>query len=281
LFAIVPHKLSSSQLPLSCFIASPSNPLLRFQELIQAADMGVPQTLESKETYGMGVEEVAPRIESSRKYLKTVDLPTDLKELCRNENELCTIWALVGECDKNPTYMKKSCAPACQSCDYLFIESRCPLDPDAPDAWGPGDLDEMFRRLSSEPYLSEYDVQVLSSPDSTEAPWVLTMDNVVSEVEAKALIELGAVEGYKRSSDVGKLRADGTHEKSVNSGRTSTNAWCQHDCYVDDTAQIVVHRLSNITGIEEPNSEFLQLLKYEPGQFYQVHHDYIGYHIKR
>jgi len=48
------------------------------------------------------------------------------------------------------------------------------------------------------------------------------MDDVVSAEEAERLIELGAVEGYARSADLGKMRADGTHEKDVNTGRTST-----------------------------------------------------------
>ncbi len=80
----------------------------------------------------------------------------------------------------------------------------------------------------------------------------------------------GRIEGYERSADVGKLKADGTYESSINNGRTSTNAWCQHDCYKDEVALAVVERLSNITGINETNSEYLQLLRYEEGQRYQV-----------
>lgn len=116
------------------------------------------------------------------------------------------------------------------------------MDPDAPDSWGPGDLDKMFRRLSTEPYLSLYDTKILSSPDSTGGPWVITMENVVNETEAERLIELGAIEGYARSADVGKMKADGTFESNVNSGRTSTNTWCKNDCYANETAKVVVNR---------------------------------------
>ena len=48
------------------------------------------------------------------------------------------------------------------------------------------------------------------------------ISDVVSEEEAEQLIELGAVEGYTRSTDVGKMKADGTTESKVSSGRTST-----------------------------------------------------------
>jgi prolyl 4-hydroxylase len=143
----------------------------------------------------------------------------------------------------------------------LGIEGRCPLDPNAPNAWESGDLDRMFEKLSSEPYLSDYDVHILSSPNTTGGPWIITMENVVSEEEAERLIQLGAKMGYKRSKDIGKVKADGTTQEDISSGRTSTNAWCTGACYKDDKAQDVIQRLSNITGILEVNSEYLQLLK--------------------
>lgn len=156
--------------------------------------------------------------------------------------------------------MKINCSPVCKSCDYLSIEGRCPIDPNAPSAWEDEDLDRMFEKLTQEPYFSEYSVEVLSSP-ATGGPWVVTMDNVVSAEEAERLIELGAGEGYERSTDVGKMKVDGTTERKVSTGRTSTNAWCQHECYEDSAARAVVDRLSNLTGIDEINSEYLQLLK--------------------
>jgi len=177
--------------------------------------------------------------------------------------------------------MKRQCGPSCKSCEYLSFEKRCPRDLSAPDTWGPGDLDAMFVRLSNEPYVSQYDTKILSSPNTTGGPWVITMENVVSEEEAEHMIELGGIEGYKRSSDVGELKADGSFDSNVNSGRTSTNAWCEKDCLKNETATIVARRLSQITGINETNSEWLQLLRYEEGQHYQVHHDYIAFHKER
>lgn len=94
----------------------------------------------------------------------------------------------------------------------LSVEGRCPLDPDAPVAWEKGDLNKMFEQLTQEPYLSEYGVEILSSP-ATNGPWVITMENVVSEDEALRLIELGSEEGYERSTDVGKMKMDGTTER--------------------------------------------------------------------
>lgn len=152
-----------------------------------------------------------------------------------------------------------------------------------PDVWSPGDLDKMFRKLSSEPYKTKYDVKVLSSPDGERrGPWALTMENFVSDEEADRLIELGASEGYVRSTDVGEMLPDGTSESTVSKGRTSTNAWCSSDeCLDDEVVVSVTNRISNITGIPTVNSEDLQLLRYKPGQKYTRHHDYIEYEVDR
>ena len=141
-------------------------------------------------------------------------------------------------------------------CDNLMIEKRCPIDPDAKPAWEPGSLNAMFEHLISEPIASKYPVTILSRD-----PWVVTLDEVVSEEEAKRLIELGGLEGYKRSEDVGGKNPDGTYGSIVSTGRTSSNAWCNQECYKDPMAVKVVDRLSELTLINETNSEFLQLLR--------------------
>lgn len=35
---------------------------------------------------------------------------------CQNENEMCLFWASHGECENNPTYMKKACMLVCKAC---------------------------------------------------------------------------------------------------------------------------------------------------------------------
>lgn len=39
--------------------------------------------------------------------------------------------------------------------------------------------------------------------------------------------------------------------------------------------QKTLGKIEKLTGVPDANSEYLQLLKYEKGQFYRVHHDYI------
>lgn len=176
--------------------------------------------------------------------------------------------------------MKRNCAPACQSCDYLSTETRCPIDPNAPKAWDEGDLDRMFEKLTQEPYLSAHSVEILSSP-ATNGPWVITMENFVSPAEAERLIELGSELGYERSKGMARIRPDGTPEHVVSEARTSSHTWCRYGCDEDSISRGVIGRLSNVTGIDEMNSEYLQLLQYEPGQYYTSHHGKCSFTLER
>lgn len=258
------------------------------------SDMGLLQSLDADHR-----DEIYQRIRDARRYLQEVVMTENKYEkvrgTCQNAHADCTYWAILGECDNNPGYMTVHCAPACQSCDKLHVDLRCPMDSTMPNALErPGDLNAMFERILSE-YQDEYGITVLSRPDYApgDGPdtanityyvggiWILQMDKVLTDHEADRLIELGAAEGYERSSDVGEELEDGTHEKNVNDGRTSTNAWCLNDCLTDPITERVLHRIENITGIPQPNYENLQLLRYEESQFYNVHNDFIDYQVDR
>jgi len=244
------------------------------------SEFGVSQTLGNEEFHSTP-SLAKQRLARTNRYMKATEVPPEIKEKCRNLHAECTNWAVGGECDGNPIWMKKECAPACLSCEFLVFEERCPIDyNNLGDIWKAGDLNAMFEKLTNEPYLSQYSVQTLSSP-ATGGPWVIQLDNVLTKEEADHLIELGAIEGYQRSADVGKLTIDGSHDSKISEARTSTNAWCNALCYRNATAQAVINRLSELTGVPEGHSEYLQMLRYEPGQYYNSHHDYIGHHIIR
>ena len=176
------------------------------------------------------------------------------------------------------------CAPSCRTCHVLDYKHHCPLDPTQPDAIKPGDLNKIFERLIDEQYYKKYNPQILSRPSKKgkdDAPWVITLDNFLTSEECDRMVELGAQLGYQRSADTGRKKFDGTFEKSVNSGRTSTNAFCQHHCETDPVTVAITTRMENITGVPQINYEFLQLLRYEEGQFYNTHHDFASYHLER
>lgn len=51
-----------------------------------------------------------------RKARQSSTLDQELVDICRNRHPECSFWAMRGECENNPTFMKHYCAPACQSC---------------------------------------------------------------------------------------------------------------------------------------------------------------------
>jgi prolyl 4-hydroxylase len=255
------------------------------------SDMGEPQTLSSELT-----PEILDRIAKARVYMEMVavnDKYDKVRGICKNGHALCARWATLGECKTNSAYMIVNCAPVCGSCEQLHLETRCPMDPEVIDALYPGGLDKMFEDITTNPDFKQYEPKVLSRPeyaygDSAETaeyqlgPWMVVFDNAMSGEEADRLVELGGIEGYKPSpSSTGKMKEDGTEMANTNKGRTSTNAWCIDECYDDPTARVVMNRIANITGTPEMNSEYLQLLRYEEGQFYTTHNDYIPYQIER
>lgn len=194
--------------------------------------------------------------------------------------------------------MTLQCAPSCQTCHLIDFDTRCPFNASVPSILNPGDLDKLFTRLTTDDYyIHTYQATIHSMPnpppvipvsDDTDAsppikegPWVVTLENFLTDEECDRLIELGGNLGYEISKDVGAKKFDGTFDGFVNQGRTSTNAWCTTDCFTDPLTQGVLRRIENITGVPDVNSEYLQLLRYEVGQFYRTHHDYIFYQTKR
>jgi hypothetical protein len=232
-------------------------------------DMGVTQIIDAKLA-----TEIQNRIAASQEYVNMISKDPQYKklmELCKNNHESCAFWSVLGECEKNPGYMKTKCSPSCFSCDQLSVETRCPINlTETPNIWEPGDVNKFFTNLTTMDEYKQYGVKVLSAPDylpgdSAEkevdylvnGPWAVLLENFISDEEADRLIELGAAEGYVRSSDVGKEKVDGTFDHHIGYGRTSHNSWCQKECYKDPVAQRVIERITNVTNIPEANSEYL------------------------
>jgi len=114
-----------------------------------------------------------------------------------------------------------------------------------------------------------------------EKPWVITMENFLTDEECYHMIQLGYKSGYERSKDVAGLLDDGTIKSSESSGRTSENAWCSKECKNDQITQRILKRMQNLTGIPSENYEDFQLLKYDVGQYYRPHHDFIEHQVER
>jgi prolyl 4-hydroxylase len=243
--------------------------------LIIGADLGEPQIL------GNLTAKVVHRVDKALTYFREKVMVEaryeKVRTLCRNHNEHCALWSVKGQCHKNPIYMRNLCAPVCFSCEDLHAEAKCALDANVKNAWYSGDLNRMFERLTTDKSLKQYTPKVLSRPsflgkDTNETadyklgPWVILLEDFVSAEEAERMIQAGTEIGYKRSLI--------STEPGASEGRTSTNAWCQNTCEADPLVASVTNRIGMIAQIPHNNSEKLQLLRYEEGQYYKEHNDY-------
>ena len=92
---------------------------------------------------------------------------------------------------------------------------------------------------------------------------MVTIDDFLREHEIRALMEKGG-HHFERS-----LAGDG-----VSPVRTSKTSWCNVPfCEGDPTIKSIKHRVANVTGVPLANSEHVQILQYDPGDFYRQHHD--------
>jgi prolyl 4-hydroxylase len=171
----------------------------------------------------------------------------------------------------------------------LDYNVRCAWNPqEYPNVWQPGDLHRMFERLvmDQEQQFDPWSVTVLSRPSTIvdsngnqvhqDRPWVIQLDNLLTEAEAQRMIELGTQIGFAPSVEYfGDTNEFGSTEQRTSlDRRTSETAWCQHNpCLQDATARLLMDRMSYMTGIPYGNAEYLQILKYDTHQYYKVHHD--------
>jgi Rps23 Pro-64 3,4-dihydroxylase Tpa1-like proline 4-hydroxylase len=173
-----------------------------------------------------------------------------------------------GECKKNPGWMLMRCTKSCNTCDLVDPKERCQrkkLNMTDEPAASPGYLSSMFKRI-----VERYgdDVTVLR-----EDPFILTIDDYIDDETIAAILKTS--EGkYSRSTDAGARNArTGEVEKKVSEGRTSRNAWCRGACNEHPLVKKLFQKFSETTGIVHENYEKMQVLHYEPGQYYRAHHD--------
>ena len=214
------------------------------EELYFGLDMGVPQTL-----YDNFEDEQVDRIVQARTYLQQ-EIWVHGPNMCSNRMDACSYYAVVGECERNPAFMKQNCAPMCQMCNpneghvhhHMGVptppQANCPVDYES-NAWAPGDLNKMFERILAEPAFQKHEPKVVSRPtlapgDTAETadyvvggPWMIVFDKFVTDEEADRLVELGGLEGYQRSLSANTL-LNGAVAREVSPTRTSSNAWCKY-----------------------------------------------------
>jgi len=186
---------------------------------------------------------------------------------------MCLAWHKAGHCrgrgrglvtdaGGNQIDVPKECARTCGLCapasgrnPPTTREDRCRRD-NTSAAIPAGALNSLFEGILAD--YPEYEPTALST-----SPYVLHLKNFISEEEAAAFQRVCS-KSFERS-----LAGD-----QLNPVRTSFQCWCNFGgCFTDPLVHRVTRRINNLTNTPYDNGEDLQVVRYEPGQFYRRHHD--------
>jgi len=174
---------------------------------------------------------------------------------CWDAHPECGDWARNGACRNNSDYMFEECKYSCRMCGVNF-KAECRRHKEMPAMAVPGTVDETFEAVLSN--FPQFKPTVLHRD-----PWVLHFDSFLTSEEADHLVSTASAR-FERS-----LAGEG-----VTPVRTSATSWCNVDsCLRDLRFQEIRQRIANLTRVPWENAEHLQVLRYEPGQFYKEHHD--------
>jgi prolyl 4-hydroxylase len=166
--------------------------------------------------------------------------------------------------------------------DHDEEEDGCARMMQGPMIWGPGDLNSMFQGIVTDLYYQDVygPLKVLSFANQTNsgngevdhegAPWIVQIDGFLSVKECDTLIDFGYCLGYEFSTIV---------DDSYAHVQKSSTAWCMGPCKANPLTQQILHRISNLTGIPATHTEPFQLLRYQPHQYYQQHHNFLDHHL--
>ena len=189
---------------------------------------------------------------------KRAEAATSSGGACEDVHELCEPWHKAGYCRSKGHLCRKTCG-RCKGIPgrnpLVPRESRCQRDNQSA-AVPAFQLNALFKHtLEAFP---QYSPEVLS-----EDPWVVKYNNFLSAEEAAAFQEVC------RSSFERSLAGD-----QLNPVRTSFQCWCNfRECFTNEHVHRVTRRINELIGIPYNNGEDLQIVRYEPGQFYRAHHD--------
>jgi len=177
---------------------------------------------------------------------------------CDDVHHMCEAWHKAGRCANKGHVCRKSCG-RCKGVrgrnPPVPQTSRCQRD-NHTAAVPAFQLNAIFKRTLED--YPQYSPEILSND-----PWVVKYNNFISEAEAAAFQEV-CKPNFERS-----LAGD-----QLNPVRTSFQCWCNFPgCFTNEHVHRVTKRINDLIGISYDHGEDIQIVRYEPGQFYRRHHD--------
>lgn len=161
---------------------------------------------------------------------------------CHDSLAHCRRWASSGACELSPSFMRRSCALACNFCIAADLPAQC-RKRNTTSAVGPGDIGRMFERVLRA--FPQYRPRALSRD-----PWVVELRSFLTSDEAGRLATL--CRHFRPSPVGGPTEAARTH-------RTSQTCDCgDAACRNDPLVVRVLARLHDVTMSAPANAEALQ-----------------------
>ena len=109
-----------------------------------------------------------------------------------------------GDGHGNTAWMSMTWPAICNSCSLRDQQLRCDrkkLNITDKPVYQPGDMNALFENILEQ--YKHYEPTVLSSPSMGEGkPWVVTLDNFMSDAEVEALISTNSK--FERSTETGQ-----------------------------------------------------------------------------
>ena len=163
-----------------------------------------------------------------------------------------------------------NCPVSCDACHLRDQKERCTrsyLNISDARALSDTSLDSVLGQLKKSLGNQFGSVKVVSSN-----PWIVVVDDFVSDDEGTALVS--GITTWERSTDAGEMNEYGESGRTLTFGRTSSNAWCRGSCEKQPPVMRLADKISHFTTVPVQNFEAFQVLRYEVGQQYVLHHDY-------
>jgi len=144
----------------------------------------------------------------------------------------------------------------------------------------PGNVTHVFRLIKI--FLSfKSALSHSQASEGIDCPWVVTLENFLTDEEAERMIQIGNELGFQRSLEGNGTETDGTYKVAPSPNRTSYGARCRDSCYNDALTGAIRGWMEEVTGVSEMNSGHFYILRYGTGQFFRLHHDYVELDVNR
>ena len=134
----------------------------------------------------------------------------------------------------------------------------------------------MFAHLVTSPEYAQFSPEIISRPianpnpkfNEVDGPWIVVLNDFLSEEECEILMELADEEEYEP--------IEGYQDDEEEIYQSFGRRLCKGECSDADVVATIEERLEYITGVPRHHSELFEFVQYGEGDMLGVHSDYIA-----